>query len=92
MNNINQILEERLKQHGDFSDQANLSQLLKNAFNKNAVKINSLTEMQREAIDMILHKIARIGSGTPNYSDHWLDIMGYCQLVLNHISEKTSRL
>jgi hypothetical protein len=37
--------------------------------------------MQREALDMILHKIARIVNGNPNETDHWHDIAGYATLV-----------
>ena len=34
---------------------------------------------QREALDMILHKIARILYGDPNFREHWDDVAGYAE-------------
>ena len=39
---------------------------------------------------MILHKVARILNGDPDYVDSWADIAGYAQLVVN-ILEKRSK-
>ena len=36
---------------------------------------------QREAMDMILHKIGRILNGNANYADSWIDIEGYSKLI-----------
>jgi hypothetical protein len=41
----------------------------------------NLTDVQREALEMILHKIGRIVTGNPNEPDHWLDIEGYARLA-----------
>jgi hypothetical protein len=41
--------------------------------------------MQRESLDMIAHKIARILNGNPNVHDHWHDIAGYATLVANDL-------
>jgi hypothetical protein len=43
---------------------------------------------QREALEMIAHKIARIVNGDPNYADSWLDIAGYAQLVADRLNER----
>ena len=40
---------------------------------------------QLEALDMIVHKIARIVNGDPNYSDSWVDIAGYAKLVSDRL-------
>jgi hypothetical protein len=46
-----------------------------------------LTDIQRETIDMVLHKIGRIVSGNPKHRDHYDDIIGYTQLALNELDE-----
>jgi hypothetical protein len=75
-----QLLSERGKTHGDFSDHASVTYAIKDAIHSlgNADK---LTVVQREALDMIAHKIGRIMAGDPNHADHWDDIAGYARLV-----------
>jgi hypothetical protein len=89
MTDINQTLEERQKTHGNFQDHAILSQSLKQAFNQFGKSI--LEDDQQEAIDMILHKIARIGNGNPDTHDHWHDIAGYATLVANRLTDNIER-
>jgi hypothetical protein len=45
----------------------------------------NLVSDQREALDMIVHKIGRIINGDPNYIDSWQDIIGYAQLVKDRL-------
>jgi hypothetical protein len=45
-----------------------------------------LNDVQREAVEMILHKVGRIISGDPNVHDHWDDIAGYAKLVSERIT------
>ena len=82
MTDLKSILEERSRSHGDFNEPARIAQGLK-AVARNGInwKQNHLTDVQMEAIEMILHKIGRIVSGDPNHKDHWLDIAGYAQLA-----------
>ena len=40
---------------------------------------------QREAIDMIIHKLGRIINGNPDKVDHWTDIAGYAKLVADRL-------
>jgi hypothetical protein len=40
---------------------------------------------QKEALEMIVHKIARILNGDPNYADSWVDIAGYAKLVADRL-------
>ena len=47
--------------------------------------------IQQECIDMILHKIARIGTGDPNKVDHWDDIAGYATLVARYLRNKNEQ-
>jgi len=74
------ILKERQKTHGNFSDVAEMSQELKDYFRNKAYWYN-LTNVQREALDNIAQKTARIFSGNPNFADHWVDIQGYAKLA-----------
>jgi hypothetical protein len=46
-----------------------------------------LAPVQKEALEMICHKMARILNGNPNEHDHWHDISGYSTLVANLLKE-----
>jgi hypothetical protein len=78
------ILEERQKTHGDFAWVAEVSQELKNIF-RNKEGWVYLTRVQREALDNIAQKAARIFAGDPNFADHWVDIQGYAKLAEKEI-------
>jgi transposase len=83
---ITTTLDERGKRYGFFVGQAEASQELK------AVMYRILTDRdtpmdpdQREAMEMICQKMARIMNGDPNYSDSWHDIAGYATLVADRL-------
>lgn len=80
------ILEERQETHGDFADVAETSQDLKEYFHNKASWCD-LTYVQREALDNIAQKAARIFAGDPNFADHWVDIQGYAKLAEKEIRE-----
>ena len=40
---------------------------------------------QAEALEMIVHKIARIINGDADYSDSWRDIAGYAMLISDRL-------
>lgn len=42
----------------------------------------SLTDTQRESLDLIATKMARILSGDASEPDHWEDIAGYAMLPI----------
>ncbi len=84
MSDINKVLAERQKTHGNYADHARITQSLKGIVRAENGKFN---HSQNEALDMILHKIGRICAGNPNTKDHWVDIAGYAQLVANQIDE-----
>lgn len=77
---VEALLQERQTTHGDYADHAQITQALKRTMNMNDDLIK-LNDMQREALDMIAHKIGRILAGNPNFKDHWDDIAGYARLV-----------
>jgi Domain of unknown function (DUF6378) len=71
------LLVEREKTHGDFKNVADISQRLKHLLDEyNSNLINA----QREALDMIAVKVARILAGDPRRTEHWNDIAGYARL------------
>jgi hypothetical protein len=81
---IDNILQERGQRYGSFEDNAATSQALKKVLHMNDDWLN-LNYDQREALDMICHKMARIINGDPNYVDSWADIAGYATLVANRL-------
>ena len=83
---INDILDQRQKTHGNFEKVARLDTELFSTFN--TYLYSSLSNEQYCAIKMILHKIARIGCGDPEFIDHWQDIIGYAQLIINGIKDR----
>ncbi|RCX10736.1 DUF6378 domain-containing protein [Extensimonas vulgaris] len=86
-NDIHQILTERGDRYGSFQTHAELSQSLKTTITKAAsARSLTLTPDQQEALEMILHKIARIINGDPDYADSWLDIAGYATLVASRLT------
>ena len=82
--NIQQVLSERQTTHGDFADHAQTTQLLKTVMHSQP-GWSKLNAMQRESLDMIVHKIGRILAGNPNYVDHWLDCSGYATLIVRSL-------
>jgi hypothetical protein len=75
-----ELLAERGNTHGDFAEHAAVTYAIKDAISSLG-NIDELSVMQREALDMIAHKIGRIVAGNPNHADHWDDIAGYACLV-----------
>ena len=82
------IVDHRAETHGDFASNAKVSQKLKTVVRESA-HYENLTYEEREAIDMILHKIARIVSSRVHFIDHWRDLIGYSELVVRKL-KKTS--
>ena len=79
---IEQILAQRSKTHGEFEDQARCAQELKEVWHRHAKKCgNNGNPMVNEAVDMIMHKLARAAVGDLLEPDHWLDVQGYAKLV-----------
>lgn len=92
MTDINQTLEERQKTHGEFLSHARISMQLKLFIADEIRKEDKdLSYVQREALDMICHKIARILNGNPDTHDHWHDIAGYATLVANRLTDNKER-
>jgi hypothetical protein len=84
---VDSTLEERGKRYGKFIGHAAIAQTLKSAM-QNTAAWNKLHSDQKEALEMIQHKIARILNGDPDYADSWHDIAGYATLVENRLNGK----
>ena len=74
------VLEEREKTHGAWLSVAITAQDIKQimAMGDN---YSQMPVAQKEALDMIASKIARIVNGNFTEKDHWRDIAGYATLV-----------
>lgn len=83
---IDSTLEERGKRYGKFTDHAAYTQNIKNVI-RNSPNWDRMRADQREALEMIAHKIGRMLSGDPNYRDNWHDIVGYAKLVDDRMKE-----
>lgn len=74
----------RPKTHGYFPEGAAFTQAcLTVAMSCASWKI--MSPAKREATHMILHKLQRVVSGDPDHEDHWADIAGYAQLIVEEI-------
>lgn len=81
---IEEVLNQRQATYGSFTKNAEISQMLK-YFMAQGTNYKQMPMAHREALEMIVHKIARIVNGDPNYIDNWIDICGYSQLVIEEI-------
>ena len=78
-------LAERGSRYGDFPGHAKITQNIKRAM-QDSLNWDHLTDQQREALEMVAHKIGRILNGDPNYHDSWHDIIGYTKLVADELA------
>lgn len=85
LTDVTQVLEERGKRYGTFRRHAEIAHGLKSLAAVYYNYKNPMEPDQREALDMIFHKIARIINGDPNYADSWVDIAGYAKLVADRL-------
>jgi hypothetical protein len=90
MPKIDDILAERGANYGSFKVNSKLSQSLKASVSKHPNWVN-LPAYQKEAIEMILHKISRHVNGNPLYDDNFQDIQGYSKLALDIIRKENNQ-
>ena len=77
---VKQILDERPKTHGDFTDGARFTQsVLQLAATMPGY--SRATAVHKEGFHMIVHKLQRILAGDPDFAEHWHDVAGYANLV-----------
>ncbi len=83
---IEATLQERGERYGSFDEHARITQNIKEAM-KDSKNWKSLSDDQKEALEMMAHKIGRILNGDPDYADSWHDLGGYSKLVEDKLSE-----
>lgn len=87
MSDIDKILAERAKTHGDYTEHANCTQELMRVLQAHR-NWNSLADDQKETLHMIAHKMGRVVTGNPDIADHWDDMAGYSKLSADRVRER----
>jgi hypothetical protein len=82
---IAETLAERGTRYGSFVGHAKITQAVKRAM-ADSPNWSALADDQREALEMIAHKVGRILNGDPDFHDSWHDIVGYTQLVADRLA------
>lgn len=75
-----EMIAEKQRTHGDFTDHGRVTQNLKRAM-RASPNWEALTDTQKEGLEMIQHKIARVLAGNPDEADHWIDVEGYARIT-----------
>jgi len=84
-NDISATLVQRGNRYGKFTGHAKITHDLKDVM-RATTNWSILDPDQKEALEMVAHKIGRILNGDPNYDDSWVDIAGYAKLVADRLS------
>lgn len=95
MSDIQATLSERGTRYGDFADHACIAQQLQDVMRDTSDDDGltgwaALQPFQKQALQVIVDKIAHILNGDPNYIDNWHDIQGYTKLVEDRLPLDTS--
>lgn len=81
---IDATLTERGSRYGTFLAQSTITQNIKSAL-YDTPNWKTLASDQKEALEMVALKMARILNGDPNFHDSWHDIVGYTKLVADRL-------
>jgi hypothetical protein len=81
---ITATLAERGSRYGAFPEHARITQGIKCAMQDSPNWIK-LADDQKEALEMVAHKVGRILNGDPDFHDSWWDCIGYLTLVTNRL-------
>lgn len=84
---IEDTLEQRGNNYGDYRDVAYAAQELKKTL-RYSKSWHSMEPYMQESLDMICNKMSRIVNGNPYYDDSWHDICGYATLVEKQLEKK----
>lgn len=90
MSTIDKTLADRGARYGVFTGHAKITQAIKSAM-QGAPGWAKLQDDQKEALEMVAHKIGRILNGDPNYVDNYHDIIGYTRLVETRLVEDETK-
>lgn len=89
MNSVASTVATRESTHGPFDMTARIAQELKGVMR--CYDWYALTDCQREALEMMCSKFARILNGNSNFGDHWHDIAGYAQLAEQEVVQDSGQ-
>lgn len=84
--NVDNTLDERGKNYGEYINLATISQSFK-AVLRDSPNWKALSHDMQESLDMICHKMARILNGNPYHFDSWHDIIGYARLIESELDK-----
>lgn len=87
-NNIEDTLKERGSRYGGIEGNSNVTQELMKTLEAWGENFGQLSNVHKECIHMIFHKISRMVSGDVDYIDNVHDIVGYAQLLENYLIKK----
>lgn len=91
MSSIHQVLEERGKRYGEFSEHARITQNIKAAM-VDSPNWSQLPPFQKEALEMVAHKFGRLLNGDFMYEDNLIDTVGYAQLALDDTKAANAKM
>lgn len=91
MPDLTETLAERGARYGKFEDHAVIAQGLKDQMWATE-GWSRLAPDQRQALEVIQDKVARILNGDPDYTDNWHDIAGYSRLVEDRLNERAAAM
>lgn len=83
---LERTLNERGPEYGEYTGMAHVAQSIKKVL-RQAPSYPRMSDDQRESLDLIATKIARIVCGNPDNPDSWLDIEGYAKLARDRIPQ-----
>lgn len=86
---IKSLLSERGSTHGDYSENARISQAIMRVY-ESSPHWSSMPDALRNTLQMEAQKNGRIMAGNPFVVDHWKDKIGYCQLVVDRLVDGVS--
>ena len=93
MNKFDEILNERSNRYGDFEMLSDISQTMKELwyFTQND-NFKEPTNAMNEAMEMVLHKLARCFNGDRYYEDNIIDAINYLRLYLKSIENVNNEI
>lgn len=77
---IDNTLAERGARYGEFDEHARITQAIKTALTSGR-SWDKCSPSQKEALEMVAHKMGRIVNGDPKFVESWRDMSGYVRLV-----------
>lgn len=81
---VEKLLAERKSSHGDFVSAALTVQRMKDLLHA-APNWENMPAYQKEALEMVVHKMGRVLHGDNNFVDAYRDIIGYTQRVVEYL-------